>query len=319
MDKDKGLVLQIESDLGLNSPFIKGQIIAIRRCWHFSTDGNAVDVIFYDEQDFIDGMNRIYVVLKKYDVIILAFVLMDTHVHFILYGELKDCNSFVHDYISRTSRHIMMRHGENKKMKRVPINYQAIDNDRYLKIAICYVVKNPPVAGLPYMSWNYPWSSGPLYFNKGKSWTSATRSSNAPISRLGAREWRSTMKTKIMTEDTPDLFNGMVLPQEFVDKDLVERIFKTTRSYNYFLCITREEDVESHGGSISRLSIPIQEMRQYRSELCQSMFGTNTIRSLNTQQRLKLAKVLRNRYNSSLKQVTRMCGLVHDEVKGLIE
>ena len=43
------LLRRIESDLGLNTPFIKGQAIPIKNCWHFSTDGNAVDVIFKDD------------------------------------------------------------------------------------------------------------------------------------------------------------------------------------------------------------------------------------------------------------------------------
>ena len=78
------LLRQIVSDLGLDAPFVKGQHIPVKNCWHFSTDGNAVDAIFEDEDDFIDGMNRVYVTLQAYRVIILAFSLMDTHVHFIL-------------------------------------------------------------------------------------------------------------------------------------------------------------------------------------------------------------------------------------------
>ena len=89
---------QIESDLGLNRPFVKGQDIPVKNCWHFSTDGNAVDEIFYCETDFVDGMNRIWIVSRKYNVIILAFSLMDTHVHFVLYGTLEECRRFMHEY-----------------------------------------------------------------------------------------------------------------------------------------------------------------------------------------------------------------------------
>lgn len=319
MEKKIGLVQQIESDLGLNVPFVKGQKITIKRCWHFSTDGNAVDVMFYDEQDFTAAMNRIYVVLKKYNVIILAFVLMDTHIHFILYGELEECRRFIHEFVSRTSRHISIRHGETNKLDKVPINCQTIDNDRYLKTCICYVVKNPPVAGLPYMAWNYPWSSGPLYFSRGRHWTMVPDLAAISSDELTVRERRSVMKSRLEIEGSPALFKGMVLPSEFVAVDVVEQIFKTTRSYNFFLCKSNEEDVESHSGSISRLSVPMQEMRQHKNELCQSMFGTNSIKFLSMQQRLRLARTLRRRYNSSIKQITRLCGLVYDETKGLID
>lgn len=319
MEKKIGLVQQIETDLGLNVPYVKGQKISIKRCWHFSTDGNAVDVMFYDEQDFTDAMNRIYVVLKKYNVIILAFVLMDTHIHFILYGELEECRRFIHEFVARTSRHISIRHGETNKLDKVPISCQTIDSDRYLKNCICYVVKNPPVAGLPYMAWNYPWSSGPLYFRLGRHWTMMPDLTTISSDELTVRKRRSVLKTRLDIDGCPALFDGMVLPSEFVAVDVVEKIFKTTRSYNYFLCMSKEDDVESHAGSISRLSVPIQEMRQNKNELCRSMFGTSSIKSLSMQQRLRLARALRRKYNSSIKQITRLCGLVYSETKDLID
>ena len=161
----QALLRQIVSDLGLNVSFLKGQDIPVRNCWHFSTDGNAVDTMFY-EGDFMDGMNRVFVTLKGYKVIILAFSLMDTHVHFILYGAFEECNRFVHDYVRRTSWYLAVKYGENHKFENVPIRHQLIDTDYYLKVAICYTVKNAPVAGISHNALDYPWSSGPLYFKR---------------------------------------------------------------------------------------------------------------------------------------------------------
>ena len=62
------LLRQIVSDLSLNVPFVKGRINPIRNCWHFCTDGNAVDRLFDDRDDFINGMNRIFVVSTKYQI-----------------------------------------------------------------------------------------------------------------------------------------------------------------------------------------------------------------------------------------------------------
>lgn len=84
-----------------------------------------------------------------------------------------------------------------------------------------------------------------------------------------------------------------------------------------FLCLSKEEDVESRNGSMTHLSIPIQEMRQHRNSVCLELFGNVSIRSLQIQERIKLAKTLRLRYNSSPKQIARLCGLVYDEVKGI--
>ena len=111
------------------------------------------------------------------------------------------------------------------------------------------------------------------------------------------------------------MIDQLVFPGEYVACEVVERLFKTCRAFNYFLCSSREDDVESREGTISHLSIPIQEMRQHRKELCKEMFGTDSLSNLDVSSRLRLARALRARYNSSAKQVARVCGLVYDEVK----
>lgn len=319
------LLRQIILDLGLNVPFVKGQNIPIRNCWHFSTDGNAVDVMFY-EDDFIDGMNRVYVTVKGYRVIILAFSLMDTHVHFVLYGEFDECNRFVHDYVRRTSWYLSVKHNEHHKFENVPIHHQQVDTDFYLKIVICYTVKNAPVAGIPHNALDYPWSSGPLYFKKKDLWCSpmwteeeATADETVTVADMGLNIRRKTLKTrKHASPDKVRMMGNLVFPGEYVAYELVETLFKTCKSFNYFLCRTKEEDVDARGGSISHLSIPMQEMRQHKNEICQELFGTASIKGLNTQQRIRLARTMRSRYNSSLKQIIRLSGLVYDEVKDII-
>ena len=355
------LLRQMVSDLSLDKPFVKGKNLPIRNCWHFCTDGNAVDRLFDDDQDFRDGMNRVFIVRRDFSVIILAFCLMDTHVHFILYGAFEECNKFMHKFVQLTSRHIWFRHAERKKLWRLPISHQFIDNDFYLKVAICYVIKNAPVAGLPFNALDYPWSGNPLYFRRMGYWNSflapgtrigatdgpdvmhgatavlqrapevVTAGKEAVLGRLAGtavigeflkemsqRKVKALLKTK--TEITEDVLviDGIVYPGEYVAWEIVERIFKTHKSFNRFMCISKEEDVENRGGSISRLSIPIQEMRQYRNEICKELYGVESIRTLSAKERLKLAKVIRSRYNSSLKQIARVCGLLYEEVKDMI-
>lgn len=317
------LLRQMESDLSINAPFIKGKDNPIRNCWHFCTDGNAVDRLFEDCEDFRDGMNRIYTVGKKYRIIILAFCLMDTHVHFILYGSFEECNKFVHNYIKVTSVRIFHRHKEKHKLLRIPVSHQFIDDDFYLKNAICYVLKNPPVGGIYHNAYDYPWSSGALYFRCSGGWTSPKWADEAEsdirtISQLSIRDRRILLKSKETNNlDNVRIIDNIIFPGEYVAYKVVEQIFKSHKSFNYFLCRSKEEDIEKQGGSLSRLSIPIQEMRQYRNEICRELFGVGTIRTLSVQERLKLARTLRSRYNSSLKQVCRLCGLIFSEVKGM--
>ena len=317
MRLDEVVLAQIVSNLGLDKPFIRGQAIMVKKCWHFSTDGNAVDQIFYDEKDFIAGMNRVYVVVKEYKVIILAFSLMDTHIHFVLYGEFDECNRFIHDYVSRTSRYIALTHGDNKKLDGVPIHYQAVDTDVYLKTVICYTVKNAPVGGISFMGWDYPWSSGPLYFRRPYLWSSpfwTTENASNTLVDKHIRQ-RQILKTRKRQEVPVQMIGDLVFPGEYVAYEIVERLFKTCKSFNFFMCVSREDDVDSRGGVISHLSIPMQEMRQHKNEVCKELFGVTSVKSLSTVQRLRLARTLRSRYNSSIKQIVRLSGLVYAEVK----
>ena len=52
------------------------------------------------------------------------------------YSGFDECNRFMHDYVRRTSRYIAGKYGDNNKLERVPINYQIVDTDYYLKIVI---------------------------------------------------------------------------------------------------------------------------------------------------------------------------------------
>lgn len=310
-------------DLGVGMPFIKGEAVPVRNCWHFSTDGTGIDVMFYDEKDFVGGMNRIYVVLKNYRVIVLAFCLMDNHVHFVLHGGYEECNKFVHEYVRRTSMSISIRHGDEKKLADLPIHHQAVTDDQYLKTVICYVVKNPYAAGLPILAMDYPWSSGALYFRIAEMWTSPSWIVIGLQSLLSHEYTSGRKRQKYLAshEEMGDgcvLVNGLIFPGEYVEYEVVQRIFRTHKGYSYYLFKTKDEDIESKGEAISRLSIPDSELRQRKREICMRMYGTCSVKNLNTFQRMSLAKALRNNYTCSVKQVARVTGLVAKEIEHLL-
>ena len=308
----------IAEDLGFDRPAFKGQLVPVRNCWHFYTSGDSVESLFHGVEEFRDGMNRILPVAIDYDVLILAFALMDTHVHFILYGPFDACNHFVHEYLRRTSMYLSSKRTGRKSLKGIAISHQSIDDDRYLKTAICYVVKNPVAAGLPYNSWDYPWSSGALYFRNSDSWTSPGWMLRAYSRVQTSSDLRKLTKSKAKLETEIHAIDGIILPSQYVAVSTVERIFRSHRSYNYFLSTSKDIDVESRGGAISHLSIPLSEMRNNRRTLLQELFGVSELRGLSMEQRVRLARSMKCRYNSSSKQIAKLCGLIYAEVKDLI-
>lgn len=215
---------------------------------------------------------------------------------------------------------ISVRHALNHTLRNLPIHHQPITDDAYLKTAICYVIKNPPVAGLPWQVQDYPWSSGALYFRSFQSWTApGWLERKKTLEGMGLREKEALFHTRETLPDELDVVGNLILPSNYIPTELVERIFKSERSYHFFLSRTREEDVESRGGSISRLSLPDAEMRQHKREILLELFGRHSSRELNTAQRLRLAREIRRRYNSSIKQISRLVGLSREGLEEFLK
>lgn len=309
---------EISSDLSLGLTVAKGQSVSIKNCWHFYTAGDSVDVIFHDDNEFLDGMNRILPVVACYDVLILAFVLMDTHVHFVLYGDFDSCNRFIHEYVRRTSMYISLRYQGRNALKDIEISHQVVDNDRYLKTAICYVLKNPVSAGLPYNSWDYPWSSGPLYFRHSNSWTSPKWMLGMDYMVQKVDEIRQLAKSRVKIKPGIRVVDGLILPSQYVAVSVVEKLFRSHKAFNFFMSISKDIDVESRGGAISHLTVPLSEMRDNRRMISQEMFGVTELRGLSMRQRVQLARRLKAQYNCSPKQIAKLCGLVYNEVIDLL-
>lgn len=327
MQRQMELLKQMELDLSVHVPYVKGQPNPVINCWHFYTDGNAVDRLFDDREDFKDGMNRIFTVGRKYRLFILAFSLMDTHVHFVIYGDFDECNRFMHEYVRLTSIQLANRHNEKGKLKNNCISHQKITDDYYLKSVICYVIKNPPAGGLPYTAYDYPWGSGGLYFRNQGLWNTPfwkeylendTRLLKY-LNQLNIREKRSFFKSR-QNDHTENaiIIEDIIFPGEYVAYEMVEKLFKTHKSFNYFMCRTKDEDIEKIDGIITKVTIPIQELRQHRKEICQEIFGQKSMKELDVAERLKIGRIIKFRFKCSVKQICRVCGLIYEDVKDIL-
>ena len=80
----------------------------------------TTEVLFRERLDFVDAMNRIYFLSRKYRIVILAFCLMDNHIHLIIYGLFEECNRFVHELVRQISSAIARRHGLRHELQTIP-------------------------------------------------------------------------------------------------------------------------------------------------------------------------------------------------------
>lgn len=73
----------------------------MRKIYLLTTEHLEEGLWFRDEEDFKTAMNYIAIEAVRHpEVVVLAFILMSNHVHFILNGKHKDVESFISQRVS---------------------------------------------------------------------------------------------------------------------------------------------------------------------------------------------------------------------------
>jgi len=281
--------------------------------FHICTDGNAVPWIFQDDEDFIAGVNRIGICAIITGVDTVAYVLMDNHGHFIMYGTLLACKRFINTYKVLTGKHISRKYNIKDPLRDLPVEIIPIKNEEELMATIAYVDRNPVVAGFKFLPNEYRWGSARYIF---KEFTQDGQSRRLGDIGLNAR--RRLLKTRTpLPEDWEVDCHGMLIPcKSFLKSARLENIFKTPIRYNFFLAKKLEGNIEMTQGY--KTFLPDKELRPVAAQIAMTLFGTSDIKSLNVRSRLRIARELRHGYAATVKQVSRMVYLDTESLNGFI-
>lgn len=200
--------------------------------WHICTDGNSQEIIFTSVKDFIAAMNALAIVLHGSGVQLIAFILMNNHVHFIMEGKKEKCLEVFERFKKKLDRYLS-REGRANVLSNFkcddPIAIETLDQ---LRTEICYVHRNMYVVRNDILPHTWPWGSGMLYFNPAfvqtqtKSFNELTHQDR----RLNYFYGRET--------EMPDNYvcaNGYILPESFVSYKRGELFFRHASNYYYSL------------------------------------------------------------------------------------
>ena len=279
--------------------------------YHVCTDGHALDWMFKDTADFIAGVNRIGICMLETSVVVVAFILMDNHVHFVLYGTIVQCKKFITRYKALTGMWIRFKYGIDGHLRRLPSQLILIENEEQLLDTIAYIDRNSLVAGYGFLPGDYPWGSARFMFSQD------TDRSGVPLCEMTQKDAREMLGTWVqLPGDWKVDRSGMILPTCFLDVDKLQRLFKSPIKYLYHLSKKLEGKIEMQGGI--RTFIPDKELRQITEELTRKHFGKTDIRQLDFNSRIALARKLRYDYASTLKQIARMLHLDTATLEGFI-
>lgn len=285
---------------------------SVKHYYHCATKGFDHSVLFADVREFIAGMNRIGICLVYYPtVIVIAFCLMDNHVHFILHGTREDCLKWMALYHRLT----MIWQGKHRKSNPVDEKWEydawQIYDSEDLKQKIAYVLRNPTVAGMGYTPSGYRWSSASLYFSDPGPFIATGRR----IGNMSIYESRKCFETRAtLPEEWTMQPNGMIWPGCYTDYKRVEHLFGDPRKYLFSLNQNIEVEInqEMNRGNIS---LPDTEVLCLARERSKALFGTDRINTLDISSRIQLCKILKKQAGLNLKQLARTIRIPVEELK----
>ncbi|PKO98049.1 MAG: hypothetical protein CVU13_12200 [Bacteroidetes bacterium HGW-Bacteroidetes-8] len=133
-------------------------------CFHVYLRGNGKKTVFYDEAERAEFLKRCYSTSLKYGSRILAFVIMDNHVHLLLITEhlTKFMNSLLVGFVHWYNK----KNGISDKLFKTPFGSANKYSDKDIAESIMYILSNPIRANICKDPREYKWSSFHSYFNK---------------------------------------------------------------------------------------------------------------------------------------------------------
>lgn len=282
--------------------------------FHVCTDGRSLPWMFQDESDFIAGVNRIGICHLRTDAKVVAYVLMDNHVHFVLRGTMPQCKEFITLYKQLTGTWIHVKYGLNDFLRQLPTNILLLDTEERLLNTIAYIDRNPVIAGYRYLPTEYPWGSARYLFKN-----SLEVEGTKPLSVFSRRSQRTLLNTRVVLPDDWQINDkGMICPDSFIDLCRVESYFKTPVRYSYFLAKKQEGVVEQEFESSQKIFIPDNELREVVRRMVVQDHGKESVTDLDVKSRLSLARKLRYNYASTIKQIARMLHLEASAIEGFL-
>ena len=288
----------------------------MRQFWLVTTDHLEEGLWFRDEEDFKVGMNFVAIqAAVSPEVIVLAFILMSNHVHFVLEGSYKEVQKFINAFKHRYSIYYRKKYGVKEFLRRNGVDIKPILlNDEALERAIAYVQMNCVAANICANCTQYQWGTGNNFFNPSES-------SGKPAGSFSKRALKRLLHTDC--ESIPDDWliddNGYILPQSYVNCKTVEALYRTPNRMNFFLqnsskakkrIETSEERIPAFRDQIILAALP---------DLCKSLFGKNSYDALSPEEQTEFVRQIRFRFSSNVNQIARVCGLSYADAAKIMD
>lgn len=277
-----------------------------------STDHLSERLWFRDDEDFKVGMNYVAILAASANVRILAFILMSNHVHFVLEGDPGDIAAFVTEFKRRYSKYYQRKYGIREFLRENGVDIRPVGRDgEALERAIAYVQMNCVAANICAHPSQYPWGTGPLFFN-------AARPAGTPLHSLSRRaQVRALNSNAILPRSFRITDAGFVDPASYIDVPSVEEHFRKPSRYNYHLQNSSKAKIRLQESALP--AFRDQSILAATPDLIRSLFRMNSMQELSREQKGELLRQLRFRFSADIAQLSRILEIPYKEAVDLMD
>ncbi len=272
--------------------------------WHICTPGENQTIIFQSNEDYHYGITALGLAKAKFhDVEIYTYALMSNHLHLILSGTKEQCIQFIQYY----KRLLMIYFSRTKQLRNLASFDEAqciaITDLRMLRNEIAYVNRNGFVEYVCPTPFAYEWGCGRYYFT-------IPQPVNREFNTLTIREKRAILhKSDVTLPDNYTVDEKYLDPRSFCNFHKGELYYNPEQQY--FIMLSR--NFEAFSAIAERLGdqnfLTDNEIYPAACMISNSEFGVKTPSLLPSEDKIKLVRILHDKYHASNKQIARVVSI----------
>lgn len=192
--------------------------------YHITQRGNYRQDVFEDDEDRVSYLSWINDYSKKYKLSIVAYCLMDNHVHFIVIP--RDDFSLAKVF---SISHMRYSQYFNKKKKASGHLWQGrfyscVMDDDYLVTSLRYVERNPVRAGIVRKPWQWKWSSAGEHVGQRKGIIDIEKITT--LIDTSHEEWKGYIDLAENKEEVENIRKHTLLGRPLGTKDFIAKLGK---------------------------------------------------------------------------------------------
>jgi REP element-mobilizing transposase RayT len=203
---------------------------------HFIFRGISRRDILFSPKEYYAAMNAVALTAERYGVDILSLCFMTNHFHVpdCSYLNNSEYSEYVRSLVIALTRAVRKAQYSNGMLGNAKV--KPIISEADLKDCVSYCARNPAHHNITEDILNYPYSSSGVFFNIREVPSSIVLLKNPLSIQRFLPEKRKLPDGYVMSKD------GLILPESYVAKNMVENLFQTRQAYLHYLSVETQRE-----------------------------------------------------------------------------